>query len=749
MNVLMLTSPAPARAGFSTSEKRPPLGVGTLIAILERAGHTVQFDDQYLAPWPIFDSPAFLAKHKIEVVGIYCNTICLQGTLSLVRKLQYLREHGLWKGRIAVGGPHTSYGAESLPEYIDHICIGEGDITFPEMINGQEKRRIAVGKKVEDLDSLPMPAWRHFIYRGYNWSSPWDEGYPMYTMNTSRGCPFSCTFCSVKGVWGRTYRFMSAERVMEDVEVMRRYYGMQAAYFREDHFTLDRQRTLGFCEGLLRRGMVFPWLCESRADSIDSPEVIELMAKAGCKALYIGVESGSQRMLDLLKKHEQVEQFERVIKKARACGIRTYASMIYGVPGETEEDVARTEAFLARANPHYVGRNIFAGLPGSELYDELRATGRYDYEDENGLLYPEGYEERARRAYGHEYFAVVSKALGTPAPATPNQVMRAAKTPEVSVIMPAGNAAAFAAEAVQSILGQSFGDFELLLLDDASTDDTWQLFQAQRDPRIYLHRNETRLGVSAGLNKLLGQARGRFIARMDADDLSAPGRLAAQVDFMRRNPDIWVCGGAYTAAEGERKWHCAPPATDAAIKAGLLFDNNLAHPFVMLNGEKFKEHGIRYDEKMTAAQDYELWLRLLRQCPEARFANLARNLGQYRRLPGAVSTARADEKRAMQFRALMPVFGKLGFSKTDQSLGLHKYLRFSEEVESETGLARVFEWALQLRRANAAHGLFAAAEFDSALTGALAAMLERNKRFAGAGARLFSSWAGAVKAGGA
>lgn len=733
MNILMLTSPAPARAGFSTAEKRPPLGVGTLMAILEREGHKVHFDDQYLAPWPIFDSAHFLAKHKIDVVGIYCNTICLQGTLSLVRKLQYLRERGLWKGRIAVGGPHTSYGAESLPEYIDHICIGEGDITFPEMINGLEKQRIAEGKKVEDLDSLPRPAWQHFIYRGYDWSSPWDEGYPMYTLNTSRGCPFACTFCSVKGVWGRTYRFMSAERVIEDIEVMRRYYGMQAAYFREDHFTLDRQRTVNFCEELIRRNIVFPWLCESRADSIDSPEVIELMARAGCKALYIGVESGSQRMLDLLKKHEQVEQFERVIKKARACGIRTYASMIYGVPGETEDDVILTEEFLARANPHYVGRNVFAGLPGSELYDELRASGSYDYEDENGLLYPRGYEDRARRMYGHEYFAVVSKALGTPAPEAPNRVLRSSKTPEVSVIMPACNAAAFAAEAIQSVLAQSFGDFELLLLDDASSDDTWQLFQAQRDPRIYPHRNETGQGMGASLNKLLGLARGRFIARLDPNSLNTRDRLEAQVKLMRDNPAVWVSAGFYSRIDGEEEWQCSVPTADAAIKAGLAFSDTMPNSFIMLNGEAFKKHGILYNEKMTSNPDNELWARLICLHPEVHFANLPTLLGKCRQIVEPAGQARS-------IRTLVPLFEKFGFAINDPAIALHKYLRFALAPESEVQVGQIFEWALRLRLANANCGFFDPLEFENALTKALSKMLGQNMRFSKIGSKLLSTW---------
>ena len=732
MNVLLLTSPAPASGGFSTMEKRPPLGVGLLISALEQRGHTVEFDDQYLKPWPIFDDPRYLQKNNIEFVGIYSNTICLQGTLSLLRKLQYLREHKLWNGKIAVGGPHASFGAQQLPEYVDHICIGEGDITFPEMVEGTERGRIVVGKKVADMDTLPRPAWHHFIYKGYDWSSGWDSGYPMYTFNTSRGCPFPCTFCSVKGVWGKTYRYMSAERIIDDVLLMQQYYGMKAAYFREDHFTLNTNRIVTFCESLLQRNITFPWICESRADSIEKPGLIALMARAGCKALYIGVESGSQRMLDLFKKHEKVEQFEYVIKEARKVGIRTYASMLYGVPGETPEDIELSEQFLQRTTPDFIGRNIFAGLPGSELYNELRDSGAYDYEDENGLLYPVGYEARAKCAYGETpYYAVVSRALGTATPAKSNQVMRAAKTPEISIIMPAYNASAFGAEAIESMLAQTFRDFELLIIDDASTDDTNEMLLARRDPRVYLHRNEANLGVTATLNKLLGMARGKYIARMDADDISHPERLHAQLSHMKNNPDVWVCGSffSFLHADGQTNVVQVPVKNDA-IRAGLLFGNNLAHPFVMLHGDKFREHGLLYDKTVKLAQDYALWLHIACDFPEAKFSNLPLVLGQYRHHPSSISMSKKEEQFNSMLTSQMYALKRLGFSANDSLIAAHGHLVMNLPVETQAQMVRVFEWAISLLKANESKGLFCKAALRGILQDKLIDISERNQQFA-------------------
>lgn len=741
MNVLLMTSPAPSFSAFSTGEKRPPLGMGILIAVAEARGHTVFFDDQYLKPWPIFDTPSFLRRHKIDVVGIYSSTICLQGTLTLVRRLERLRRIGAWGGRIMIGGPHTSFGANSLPDCVDHICIGEGDITILDLIEGAENSRIVTGKRVEDMDSLPMPAWRHFIYRGYDWTSGWNDRYPMYTMNTSRGCPFACTFCSVKSVWGRTYRFMSPERIFEELAFMQKYYGMQAAYFREDHFTLNPGRTVAFCEGLLSKEMGLQWQCESRADSLDKPGILELMSRAGCEAIYLGIESGSQHMLDQLEKHETVEQFSSVIAKCKRLGIRTYASMIYGTPGERTEDIAETEAFLARVRPDFIGRNVFAGLPGSELYDELRKTGAYDYEDENGLLYPKGYEHRAMRMYGdNAYFKVVSRALGTPTPATPNAVTRKSAPPLVSIIMSACNAAPFVREALESMLDQTESDFELLIADDSSEDDTLKAITDVRDPRIFLHQNEKRIGLTATLNKLLPLARGEFIARMDADDVSYPGRLAAQVALMRECPDVWVCGGHFDVFAEQRQYTAYMPTGNDAIRAALLFFTPVPHPFVMLRAEPFRLNHIKYNLKMRYAQDCELWNRIAVTHRQARFANVNMPLGRYRNLPGSISITKQQEQSEYALRSRMQTFLALGLSAADKDLPLHSCLTKEKKIAGKMEMIRTFDWAVKLREVNDKTLLFSRKEFYAMLSARLIDLANENLQFSAVSAKLLSAW---------
>ena len=398
MNVLLMTSAEPELSPFYTSEKRPPLGLGSIMAVLKKAGHKVFFRDNYLKPSDVLESD-FLARNKIDFVGIYSNTICYRRTQEYFRKIQKKRLDKKWNGKIIVGGPHTSVGADTIPDYVDYIVIGEGEITVMEIIDGSVQGRIIQGKRVEDMDTLPMPAWEEFVDLPYDWSAPWGISYPTYTMNTSRGCPFNCTFCSVKAIWGRTYRYMSAERVVNDIRYVQKKYGAKCIYFREDHFTLNKKRTVEFCDMLLKNNIKIDWMCETRVDHLDDFEYQNLMSRAGCKAFYIGVESGSQRMLDFFKKGERVEQFIKAFDIARKLEIKTYASFVVGAPTETDDDLQKTYQLIERIKPDYKSMNIFTGLPGSELYDFTKMNNLYEFEDSNHVLYLKGHNKRVDKFY--------------------------------------------------------------------------------------------------------------------------------------------------------------------------------------------------------------------------------------------------------------------------------------------------------------------------------------------------------------
>jgi radical SAM superfamily enzyme YgiQ (UPF0313 family) len=405
MKILFVTSGAPDRSPFSTSEKRPPLGVGSLMATARKAGHQVFFIDNYLRPTRFIEE-GFLQAHRIDCVGIYANTICYRDTLRMFNKIEELRKKSLWTGKIMVGGPHTSVALETIPGFVDHVVQGEGEHALTDILEGQETARVVKGRRVEDLDALPFQPWDLFTALPYTDICPWMEGPSIFTMNTSRGCPYGCSFCSVGSVWGSRYVAQSAERVLAEMEYLEHEFGAKGFYFREDHFTLDLKRTMQFCELLLSSGFRFPWACETRVDRI-TRDLAKLMAAAGCRAVYFGVESGSQRILDRLHKNITVGQIENAVQLCQQVGINVYCSLMTGVPGETYEDFLKTEELMRRLRPHSYAFQVFVGIPISPLYRECLENGSYEYRDDVGLLYPPGFDIKAEYFYGRKSSAFV------------------------------------------------------------------------------------------------------------------------------------------------------------------------------------------------------------------------------------------------------------------------------------------------------------------------------------------------------
>lgn len=395
MRVLLTTSAAPGRSPFFMNEKRFPLGVGFLLSVLRSTGHQVYFIDNFVKPNK-FWLEGYLEKNKIDFVGIYSSTICYDSTKEIIEGCDKLRRVGKWHGKIMVGGPHTSVATSPLPDCVDYVVRGEGEKAIIDIVNGHAKPGVIEGDRVEDLDTLPLPAYDMFNRHTPPYQTTVDcfSDNPVFTMNTSRGCPYACKFCSVQGVWGRRYRFFSAERIIDDIKNLKNDFGIKGVYFREDNFTGSLKRVARFSEMMLSDNIGIKWLCESRVRPL-SREIMALMAKAGCRWLYLGCESGSQRVLDLINKQVTVEDIRNVINWGRELGIKCYTSWIVGVPGETQKDRRLTYDLIRELKPFSAGVHVFTGLPGSELYDEMIETGDYLHKDHLGLLYSEEFNRLA------------------------------------------------------------------------------------------------------------------------------------------------------------------------------------------------------------------------------------------------------------------------------------------------------------------------------------------------------------------
>ncbi|HDQ59943.1 MAG TPA: B12-binding domain-containing radical SAM protein [Candidatus Woesearchaeota archaeon] len=401
MNVLFTTSAAPKISPFFTDEKRPPLGLGSLMSVVRNEGYNVFFVDNYLQPTN-FIKEGYLQKNKIDYVGIYANTICYRDTLKMFNEIEDLRKKGIWNGKIVVGGPHTSVALDTIPDFVDYVVQGEGERAILKILNGEAEGRIIREERIKDLDSLPFQPWSIFAKLPYDYSCLWMDTKPVFTMNTSRGCPFECAFCSVDSIWGKKYTDFSADRIINEIEYLVKNFGAKGIYFREDNFTLNRKRVEEFCTKLTNKKLSIKWACETRVDTLCDEELVKIMSDAGCEAVYLGVESGSQRILDILKKHITVEQIERCITLCKKHNIRTYCSLITGVPGETYDDYLLTKNLMKKLKPYAYTFSIFVGIPHSELYKKVLDQKLYEHIDDIGLLYLPGYDAKTKYFYGKD-----------------------------------------------------------------------------------------------------------------------------------------------------------------------------------------------------------------------------------------------------------------------------------------------------------------------------------------------------------
>lgn len=199
-------------------------------------------------------------------------------------------------------------------------------------------------------------------------------------------------------------------------------------------------------------------------------------------------------------------------------------------------------------------------------------------------------------------------------------------SPFISVVMPVYNGEKYLCEAIDSILNQTFKDFEFIILNDGSTDKTEEIILSYEDPRIKYVKNEVNLQIVKTLNKGIALAKGKYIARMDADDISLPQRFEKQLHFMESNPDVGVCGTwLKTFGEIEETWHM--PTKHDEILVTLLFESCIMHPTVFLRKSTLPQQYDIYDECFNTAEDYELWTRLILN---TRIANVPEVLLKYR-----------------------------------------------------------------------------------------------------------------------
>lgn len=256
-------------------------------------------------------------------------------------------------------------------------------------------------------------------------------------------------------------------------------------------------------------------------------------------------------------------------------------------------------------------------------------------------------------------------------------------------------------EAIESILSQTFTDFELIVVDDGSTQNDSKIARAFNDERIVVLRNEKNSGLAYSLNRGLKQAKGEYIVRMDSDDIAVPDRLEKQVEFMDSHKDIDILSARAECFGSRTGMPIIDCGDDDYVKAALFFADVILHPTVVMRNTSLKKYGLMYDEKLRRAQDYDLWARATEHC---RFHIMPDVVLNYRCHEGQ-ATAIAREKQLEVCRMVCNYFlGRLGVEVDEKTSVFHRALNGC--TEQTVSLYELWQWTERLLKANRDKKLF-------------------------------------------
>ena len=379
----------------SSGSMAPPLGLCHLASVCRDEGFTTAIVDAN--PLALSHSQVVeeVFSYHPDVIGITASTVSIQ---SAARIADMIKERDSHK-HVIIGGPHiTAVPASTMEQYgsFDTGVIGEGEVTIVELLFSlhaggdlssipgvifHDDGRIALNKKrkpITNLDALPMPAWdllpelRHF-YKPVSLSY---KQLPSTSFITSRGCSGKCTFCD-RTVFGNVCRGFSAEYLFEMVKELYVRYNIRDILFDDDNLILFKPRLAKFCELLLASELDLTWACNARVDIVDV-ETLRLMAEAGCWQIAYGIESGSQEILDVLKKGITLEQIRSALIMTRESGIQTKGFFMIGSPLETPKTIEETIRFTLELPLDDFQTTFFTPLPGCELYETIETYGKLE-----------------------------------------------------------------------------------------------------------------------------------------------------------------------------------------------------------------------------------------------------------------------------------------------------------------------------------------------------------------------------------
>ena len=373
----------------------PPLGISILAAITRDHGYETIILDAMALKLSIDQAVEKILKLRPKYLGVTSTTIGIFSAAEVVRRVKEKNKEII----SILGGPHlTAVPEETMrrfPEF-DIAVIGEAEETVIDLLEclenyktidevkgllirrGNSLKITEPRQSIENLDTIPLPAWDLLPDLLKFYQPPADSlyRYPSTLLITSRGCPGQCIFCD-RSVFGNRVRGYSAEYVIKAIEFLQKNYGIKDLFIEDDNFLVLRQRLKDICQTIINKKIDISFSVMGRVDMVNE-EILDLLKKAGCWQINYGLESGSQKILDILHKNITIKQSLEALKLTKKAGIRTKGLFMMGCFGETKETIRETINFIKKAPLDDFHITCFTPLPGAQSYNMAKNYGYFD-----------------------------------------------------------------------------------------------------------------------------------------------------------------------------------------------------------------------------------------------------------------------------------------------------------------------------------------------------------------------------------
>ena len=403
---------------WATGQPYAPLGTLYAASFMREHGYPVSFVDTMFATGPEEIIPSITTEQP-DIFVIYddgfnyLTKMCLQNMRDAAFKMiHYAKESGCTV--IVSSSDSTDRFEMYLSEGADYILLGEAEITLLELTNALAKKEsdlftiegiafkhndaIVKTKRrnvIRELDTLPFPAWDMIDMEPYRNMWLKNAGYFSMNMGTTRGCPFKCNWCA-KPIYGNRYNSRSPQNVLTELKMLKQKFGFDHIWFCDDIFGLKPGWVHEFADLVEKENIQFKFKMQGRVDLLLQENNIKDLARAGCDNIWMGAESGSQKILDAMDKGTTVEQIFEATRLLKKCGIKPSFFIQFGYPGETKEDIERTIAMINELLPYEIGISVSYPLPGTAFFEkvknELLQKTNWTDSDELALMFSNTYQ---------------------------------------------------------------------------------------------------------------------------------------------------------------------------------------------------------------------------------------------------------------------------------------------------------------------------------------------------------------------